>query len=141
MTTRDGEGKTFALLQRPVPRPASDEDLDRIHPQAIEYLDRLQRSGVKSTGESRDAALQPMPNVKTAAPTAGGKGPRFRHEIIGSIGRACRLGGPSKPAPPDPRAEPRRTPADAAATRHPVDSPSLKNYLQPCTSFDVQQWA
>lgn len=82
--------KNFALLRKTRFEEPSDEDIDRIHHNAMKYMDRFERSGVKSDRAHSDQALFQRAGIKSSrpafAPRSGRKGePQYRAEIRGIL--------------------------------------------------------
>lgn len=82
------QSQNFALLRKTKHREATNQDLDRIHEKAKGYMEKFQRSGLK-TGRSADEALYLRPGIKAERPQfsrAAMKGdPRYRTEIRGIL--------------------------------------------------------
>lgn len=80
--------RNFAILQRPKYVEPEPQQLDSIHLQAINYVDRFEGSGVKKAG-SRDSVMHRVPGVKSGAPikrrSGAVKGPQYRYEISGIL--------------------------------------------------------
>jgi len=82
------QSQNFALLRKSKHREATDEELDRIHEKAKGYMEKFQRSGLK-TGRSAEEALYLRPGIKSERPRftkAAIKGdPQYRTEIRGIL--------------------------------------------------------
>ena len=97
--------ENYALLRKPQWNQPADEELDQIHHQAIQYLDRFRNSGVKKDdGAEETAGSQSgikrtdvhVPGIKSSflpkfinPPYA--KGPRYRYEIAQILKQVERL--------------------------------------------------
>ena len=83
----------FALLKAPDTTSPEEEVFDKIHHKAIEYLNMLENSGIKSEQRGSESVFSYMPGMKSDQPvviggvaTAGIKGgPRYRFQIAGII--------------------------------------------------------
>ncbi|MCP4608110.1 MAG: hypothetical protein GY845_05290 [Planctomycetes bacterium] len=81
---------SYALLKIPEKNAPEDEVLDDIHEKAKSYLDKFQRSGIKSEQDESSGILCHRPGSKSSRPPIkssmeGTKGPRYRTEIAGII--------------------------------------------------------
>ena len=76
-----GRTENFALLKRPRWPAPSDDAVDKIDQMARTYLDRFERSGVKSRAMNASGAGFLPSGVKSRRPGTGEKGPRYRVEI------------------------------------------------------------
>lgn len=83
------QSRNFALLRKARYQDPSDEDLDQIHKNAVAYMDKFERSGMKRD-RPVDRALYQRAGVKAGSPDfftgPGTKGePHYRREIRGIL--------------------------------------------------------
>lgn len=88
------DSDNFALLKTPDKTPPEAEILDDIHEKAKSYLEKFERSGIKSDQGSE--ILFQRPGLKSERPTTmasrnGVGGPRYRGEIAGIIKKVKKL--------------------------------------------------
>ena len=86
--------ENFALLKKPDKTPPEDDILDDIHEKAKGYLERFERSGIKSDRGSE--VFFQRPGIKSARPDikssrSGTKGPIYRHQVAGIIEQVKQL--------------------------------------------------